>query len=224
MLTWEMVRSRLRTFLSDQVVEGRSPRVTEGELVYAWTDAQDDLVQYVARPATFTVAAALEVKMLPDDLYKVDYVEIDYGDDATHYRVLALDEYETGDVDVFEGTYWYLTHSRIVFTQALEYEVTVHYRQYYPAPVANEDAAPIHVPRWAISACTYYAAAQCLEKQAVKDPQLRQYANRQQDAGNPLHNPFLQVAKYLLERYRERVYERSQQTTGERQTWHSSYP
>ena len=43
-----------------------------------------------------------------------------------------------------------------------------------------------------------------------------------QDAGSPRDNPFLQVAEYLLKRYREQVTARAQDLQ-ERATWPSSY-
>jgi hypothetical protein len=61
-----------------------------------------------------------------------------------------------------------------------------------------------------------------VEKKLVADPNLRQYANRQQDAGNPRDNPFIQVAKYLLDRYHQKVYDRVPDHQ-ERKSWHSSY-
>lgn len=217
MLTWQIVLDRTRRFLSDQVREGRAPRTTDQELCDAWTDAQDDLVLYVARPATFTVAAALERAPLPDDLYRIDVVK-----NADGWTMLGLDAHEVTDADLWEGMYWYMTHNTLEFTDALDYEATVFYRAYYPAPTVDDLAKPIFVPRWAIQPCVYYVAAQCVEKQIVSDPQLRQYASKMQDAGSPRDNPFLQVAEYLLKRYREQVTARAQDLQ-ERATWPSSY-
>lgn len=221
MLTWQTVLDRTRRFLSDQVVSGRTPRVSDQELCDAWTDAQDDLVQYVARPGSFTVAAALTRLPLPDDLYRVDYVA--NADGWTMMPLTRDGAHEMGDADLWDGMYWYLTHDTIVFTDTLDYAATVYYRAYYPAPVVDDLAKPILIPRWTIQPCVYYVAAQCVEKQIVADPQLRQWASRQQDAGTPTSNPFLQVAEYLMKRYREQIYARGQDAQ-ERQTWPSSYP
>ncbi|NIV33085.1 MAG: hypothetical protein GWN58_27650 [Anaerolineae bacterium] len=221
MLTWQIVLERTRRFLSDQVVTGRQPRVTNQELCDAWTDAQDDLVQYVARPNTFTIAAGLTQAELPDDLFRVDYVA--NADGWTMSPLTREGAHEMGDADLWEGMYWYLTHDKIVFTDTLDYAATVYYQTYYPTPVVDDLAKPILIPRWAIQPCVYYVAAQCVERQIVADPQLRQYASRTQDAGNPTHNPFLQVAEYLLKRYREQVYARISDAQ-ERLTWPSSYP
>lgn len=221
MLTWQIVLERTRRFLSDQVVEGRSPRITNQELCDAWTDAQDDLVQYVARPATFTIAAELSQAVLPEDLFRVDYVA--NADGWTMMPLTREGANEMGDANLWDGMYWYLTHDLIVFTDALDYAATVYYRTYYPNPAVDDLAAPILIPRWAIQPCVYYVAAQCIERQIVADPQLRQYASRTQDAGNPTHNPFLQVAEYLLKRYREQVYARTSDEQ-ERLTWPSLYP
>ena len=104
--TWEAVRDRTRRFINDVLAE-RTPRVTDQEIVDAWIDAQDDLVLYAARPATFTVSSGVNEAFLPDDLYRINYCKIDYGDDATHYRILKLDALEEGDTDIWEGNYWY---------------------------------------------------------------------------------------------------------------------
>ena len=224
--TWETIRDRCRRFINDVLDESgaRAPRVTDQELADAWNDVQDDLVLYVARPKTFTIAADQTQALLPDDLYRVDRVVLDEDDDENHYIVLQLDsEGDPNDPNVYEGTYWYKTTDKMIFTQELDYAVTVFYRAYYPEVDHNVLAAPVLVPRWAIQACIYYVAAVCVEKQVVADPQLRQYANRRQDSGNPTHNPFLQVAKYLLERYRQKVYDRTQDVDNERLEWHSSF-
>jgi len=224
MLTWELVLARMRRFLSDVEVAGRTPRVSDQEIVDAWNDAQDDLVKVVARPKTFTVAAELQRKRLPADLYRIDRVTVDTGDGENHYTVLPLDATEVTDVNLYAGLYWYWTHTTLEFTDVLDYAATVYYRAYWPEMDVDDLAKPCHVPRWAIQACVYYASAQCVEKQTIADPQLRQYASRRQDAGNPTHNPFLQVAEYLLKRYREQVWARVDDQINERVTWPSSYP
>ena len=179
---------------------------------------------YVARPKTFTVAAESTQALMPDDLYRIDRIVLDEGDDANNYILLQLDaEGDPNDVNVYEGTYWYKTTDLLVFTQELDYGVTVFYRAYYPEVDTTDLNAPIFVPRWAIQACIYYVAAVCVEKQVISDPQLRQYANRRQDAGNPTHNPFIAVAKYCLERYRQKVFDRTQDVEHERLEWHSSF-
>ncbi|HUT14843.1 MAG TPA: hypothetical protein VMY98_01190 [Anaerolineae bacterium] len=220
MLTWQTVLDRTRRFLSDQVREGRAPRVTDQELCDAWIDAQDDLVQYVARRSTFTIDDGLSECMLPDDLYRVLYIA--NSDGWTMVPLTPEGINDQTDTNVWEGMYWYLTHDKIEFTDALDYEATVHYSAYYPAPTVDDLNKPIFIPRWTIQPAVYYVAAQCIEKQIVSDPQLRQYATRTQDSGTPISNPFLQVAEYLLKRYREQVYSRTADSQ-ERSTWHSSY-
>jgi hypothetical protein len=225
--TWEVIRARCRRFVSDVLdADGaRAPRISEQELADAWNDVQDDLVLYAARPKTFTVAAGQTTAKLPNDLYRIERVVLDEGDDENHYIVLQLDaEGSPDDINAYEGTYWYKTTNRLIFTQELDYAVTVFYRAYYPEIAPSDNAQPVHVPRWAIQACVYYVAAVTVGKQVIADPQLRQWANRRQDAGNPTHNPFLQVAKYCLGRYREKVFARTQGDTQERTEWHSSFP
>ena len=48
MYSWQMVLDRTRRFISDVEVAGRSPRITNQEIIDFWVAAQDDLVQYVA--------------------------------------------------------------------------------------------------------------------------------------------------------------------------------
>ena len=109
-----MVLDRTRRFISDVVKEGKKPRFDDQELCDSWTDAQDDLVLYVARPKTFTIAASLSRASLPDDLYRIECVKSD-----RNYTMLQLDAFEDGDVDLWEGCYWHMTHDTIEFTTIL---------------------------------------------------------------------------------------------------------
>ena len=222
MLTWGMCLDKLRRFIKDEIKgagdTSRPPKFTDDELVDFWADAQDDLVNYVARPATFTVQAGLDKANLPDDLYRVEAVLSPRGE-----VMLQLGEDNATVIDEWEGVSWVLGHSELYFTDRLDCAATVRYRAYYPAPKVGERDMPILVPRWAIKACIYHCAAQVVEKQVIADPQLRQFASKTQDAGKPTDNPFLQVAKYMLERYRQTVYDHISDSQ-ERTTWHSSYP
>jgi hypothetical protein len=212
-LTWGTVLERIRRFLSDNL---STERFSDDELCDAWIDAQDDLVRYVARQKTVTIDAESTAYNLPDDLYRVLYVKNSDG-----YTMIQLVPHEPSDDDLWEGNYWYLTDTQIVFTSELTEEVTLVYKCYYPAPSVTETGQPILIPRWAVQACMYYVAAQATERQVIKDPQLRQHAQRT-DAGNPKDNPFLAVAKYLLERYRQVIYDHIGDSQ-ERATWPSSY-
>lgn len=221
MTTWQTVLDRTRRFVGDVKVDGRTPRVLDSELVDFWEAAQDDLVQYVARLSSFTVPEDTTAGLLPDDVARIDAVIIDDG--TNNFFVLHEGWDDVGDYDHLDGTYWYLTHDQIQFTQELDYAATVRYRAYYPAPDVNQLSLPCLLPRWAIHAGLYYVASETLEKQSIADPQLRQWASKTQDAGNPTHNPFLEIAKYMLERYRQIAYDYTQDAENQRLTWPSLY-
>lgn len=222
LLTWGIVLGKLRTFINDPEFnaqeEPRNTRFTNAELLDFWIAAQDDLANYVARESTFTVAEDLTSAELPDGLYRIEFVK-----NADGYTMLPVNVLEEGDIDLWEGIYWRLEDRYLVFTTALTADATVYYKSYYPEPELTELDRPILIPRWAVQACIYYCAALTVERQSVEDPQLRRWASKQQDAGTPVSNPFIPVAKYMLSRYREVVYDHIGDAN-ERSAWHSSYP
>jgi hypothetical protein len=212
--TWGNVLARVRRFLTDS--DSSNYRWTEDELADAWIDAQLDLVGYVSKRSTFTVAEGAQTYTLPADFYRVMFVK-----NANGYTMRSVDPFDYMDEDVWEGLYWYTTDTTIEFTDELDAQATVYYQAYYPEPTSGTPASPITIPGWAIQACTYYVAAQAIERQVAKDPQLRQWARRT-DAGNPTDNPFTDVADYFLKRYREVIYSHVSGDNKERSSWRSS--
>jgi len=61
---------------------------------------------------------------------------------------------------------------------------------------------PIDVPRWALQALLYYAAAYCLAPGAISAANIRQYDTKA-DSGHPEHNPIFQQAKWFMQKYQE---------------------
>jgi hypothetical protein len=221
LLTLEIVLGRIRRFVDDEVAAaGTNQKWSNQELVDALTDAQDDLVNFVARRNTFAIDEDETSADLPDDLYRVVTIKTD-SDGYTLRPLDTLEDVDT-DEDVWEGCYWYLLDTTIEFTNELPDDVSVFYQAYYPELDVNDLNAPIYVPRWAVQACVYYVSAQLVEKQIIADPQLRRWAT-EIDAGKPTDNPFLAVSKYLLERYREVCYAHIGDAQ-ERNSWPSSYP
>lgn len=216
MLTWEIVLGKLRRFLRDTA---GTPRMSDEELADAWNNAQDDLTNYVARKKTLAVPAGVSRAELPEDLYRIDNVLIYDGE--VGYRMPEWDE-QIEDEDTWTGNAWQLGDLYIDFAPALQHDVVVCYRAYFPVVEITDPKRPVYVPQWAVQACVYHVAAQSVEKQTVADPQLRQWASRQ-DAGNPLSNPFLPVAEFMMKRYRQVVYDHISDAQ-ERSTWRSSYP
>lgn len=214
MLTWSDVRAKLRRAIIDVIEDENgdpltdsqgnplSPDFSEEDLADFWTDAQDDLVQYVARTARFTIDEGDTEATLPADCYRI--VAVVNGDG---YQMLQMDEYESADIDVWTGCYWYIEGGEIHFTDEIpDNDAAVIYQQYYPVINPDELDAPIEIPRWAIRAAIYYCTAEALERKLVEDPDLRRWASRATDAGNPTHNPFLQVVIYFHERYEKVVF------------------
>ena len=222
LLTWEVALAKLRTYIKDSPTakdgSARTTRFNDKELLDFWIAAQDDLVLYVARGASFTIAEDLTTAELPDLLYRIEVVK-----NADGYTMLPLDAFEEGDVDLWEGNYWIMEDRHLTFTTALDADATVFYKCYYPEPSLAQPDMPILIPRWALQACIYYCSALSVERQTLEDPQLRRWASKQQDAGTPLSNPFLPVAEYLLKRYRQVVYDHIGDAN-ERSSWHSLYP
>jgi hypothetical protein len=227
-LDWGTVQTRLRRQVSDLTEDSSGnevdPDFTESDLLDFWVDAQNDLVLYIGRSRTLTVPAEKTSYPLPEDLYKVLWVRYNQTTDPYNLRELDLGAGHRDDVDdpPWEGLYWYITDDTIEFTDTPEYTVTVRYRAFYPEPSLADAGSPIYVPRWAIQALMYYCAAEALERKVIDDANLRRWASRQTDAGKPTDNPFLQVCKYLLERYQS-VINKHLVSTQERSTWPSSF-
>jgi hypothetical protein len=206
MLTWNMCKAKLRRAIRDVEVSGRALNWSDEDLCDYWTDAQDDLVNYASRKGVFTVPEAATAHPLPEGLYRI--VAVKNGDG---YSMLQLDATETDDEDLWEGCYWYYEDANLNFTVAVpDSDATVFYEKHYPSPQPGDGGLnmPILVPRWAIRACVMYATAEAVERTMIEDANLRRWAGKQTDSGKPTDNPFIAVAKYYHERYRELVFAR----------------
>lgn len=211
MSTWSTHRTVLRTFLRD--TDDSSYKFTNEELADWWKWAQDDLAQYVARTSLFTASDGDTSETLPSDLYKVKYVKAYDADNNYAHVVKQLDAFEIDDTNIFEGVYWYLTDDTIEFTgeDGLPCDVTIYYYAYYTPP--TDTTTEITIPRWAEEAVMYYCASIAATKLAAADADLRRYASRQLDAGTPVNNPFVPVAKFMIERYQAIVFAHAADTS-----------
>jgi len=68
-------------------------------------------------------------------------------------------------------------------------------------PEISDEKSEVYVPPWAHEACVNYVGMQAMMMKSVDDARYRQFTSPPDATGNPLHNPYLKVAKYLEERF-----------------------
>lgn len=210
--TWGVVRERLRRALTDVLRvddEGSSitPAFSNTELMDYWNSAQDELVIYAALEAVAEYAAGSESEALPDDFYKVKWVRYDVSSDEYYLNELPLLDLGGPHDPTATGLYWSVRNdTTILFSEPTEYACTVCYAAYYPALTnPDTDATAISVPRWAVLPLQYFAIAQAIERRLIEDADLRRWAAKTMDAGQPTSNPYPQVGRWYLDRFREEM-------------------
>lgn len=75
-----------------------------------------------------------------------------------------------------------------------------YYAYYDRVNVNNYKTRRLDVPEWSWEALTLYVAMQAVTRESMADARYRKFVTST-DAGNPTHNPFLPVAKWLEQRF-----------------------
>jgi hypothetical protein len=95
------------------------------------------------------------------------------------------------------------------------------YDSYFPSitrPSVDKDKnSSVHVPLWAQEACAHYVGVQAMIRESVADARYRKFTSPEDAGGNPTHNPFLAVAKFMRERFYEIINMHSDDDTEFRQ-------
>jgi hypothetical protein len=76
--------------------------------------------------------------------------------------------------------------------------IVVYYAAYWEEPEDQDDE--LEVPAYALPGIAYYTAAYALAPKAVGAANVRQY-NTKVDSGVPIHNPMVDMAKFLMARF-----------------------
>ena len=211
--TWGVVRERLRRDLTDVLRVDEDgvdidPDFSNTELMDYWNAAQDEMVVYAALEAVTEIATSSTSVALPTDFYEVRWVRYDVTDGEHFLTVLDPLAFEGDPHDpTWTGLYYLVRNdTTILFSETTQYTVTVCYKAYYPALTdPDTDAAAISVPRWAVLPLIYFACARAIERRLIEDANLRRWASKPLDAGQPTSNPYTPVARYYLDRFREEM-------------------
>ena len=209
--TWGVVRERLRRMLTDVILQDSDgndiePAFSSQELADYWNAAQDELVVYVALEAINEIVAGATSVALPNDFYEVHWVRYDVTNGAYFLKELDPLAFEGDPHDpTWTGLYYLIRNeSTILISDTTTYTITLGYGAYYAAVTSPDvDATVISVPRWAILPLLYFACLRAMERRIIEDANLRRFATRQLDAGQPTSNPFTPAARYYLDRFRE---------------------
>jgi hypothetical protein len=102
-------------------------------------------------------------------------------------------------------TGYYIIEDKLVLANFAQVprQWTMIYHSFFPQ-IENEKSS-VHVPLWAIEACGLYVAMQAVTREAMGDARYRKFVSPEDAPGNPTHNPFLTVAKWLNQRFYEIV-------------------
>lgn len=200
--TWATFRTNhIRPFLDDESAGDWS----NAELLLYCTWALDDLTLWYPRKRSTTLAADTESFTVPDDFFRVDLVEWK----RTDYYWKFLEEisrrpgYEFPSTEVDESSYpvgYWVIDDKLYLGRTSEAAFTLHYHAYWPVP--SGDSSEITVPRWARQALAFYIGAMALIRKSIGFAKIRQW-NTRTDSGNPLQEPLMPEAKFLLEQYKQ---------------------
>ena len=195
-----MVRAILRDELDDDADTGRYPASL---LIPWWNNAQIRLATHKPQRK--------HVIYLPDSWQSKPGVIVNVPSQFYNHVGLFRDGQNTAvpRISLYQATFnagvvgYYITENELVLTGVNARSVgrlLFFYNAYY-APVVNEHSR-VEVPFWATEACAIYTALQAVTREAMDDSRYRKYISSE-DAGNPTHNPFLGVARFLKERFYE---------------------
>lgn len=201
MTTWAEFKTELGTFLSD----AGQQKYTDEVLRIATNDA------IMAFAASHTGVASMSI--LVGDGLTSQFSQIENAIETSENSIYAILNEDTHayleEVDFFPGeTRWQSRQGYYLWGNLINFLVPpavgavykIYYIAYYNRII--DDTSVIDVPRWALSAIKYYAAATILESVAAKMALLGNFKVKT-DAGVPTDNPIMDMAKLLMTRYRQ---------------------
>lgn len=197
---WKEVEPMVLTLLKDEIPEGsnRTPRYDPDDVVVWWNNAQVRLA--VLKPQSrhqiykYDDGVVIELPRYfykPIGLYSCEHKEIP----------------RTSITQAAQGVRgYYVVDGKLIITADRPDEMTFLYHSYFPRiEKGKQKNSPVHVPMWAHEACAIYVGLQAVTREAVGDARYRKFTSPEDAPGNPTHNPFLTVAKWMRERFYEIV-------------------
>jgi hypothetical protein len=204
-LYWNDVYPVVTTILKDEVPAGsqRPPRYAPDDVIDWWNNAQVRLATMKPRRRfqLFTSDDGAELP-LPTWFYKPVGV-FPYGNKESLPRLNISSQLFSSDV---YGYYIYDDKLCLTTPEPPARWVFL-YEAYYPAiakSISSEAAnSRVYVPEWAIEACAMYVSMQAVTREMIADAKYRKFTSPEDAGGNPTHNPYLPVAKWLKDRFYE---------------------
>ena len=198
-MNWKFVRDDIvLPILKDEAPaagSGRRQRYDPDVIMSWWNNAQN-------RMATMKPLHLHQI-------YKNDGVVVSLPEQHYKPRAVYLDGYETPlSRSSIEEQYhspaghpiYYITERKLVIagTGMESVDFMYAYSGYYRRIMSDDTI--VQVPEWALEACALYVAMQAVTRESMADARYRKFATKT-DAGTPVHNPFLPVAKWLEQRF-----------------------
>lgn len=201
-LTWKDVEPQVRAILRDDTSGEDTGRYDQGKLIAWWNHAQVRLATHkpVRRHAVYVASDWQAKPVVAVNVPTRFYNHIGMFVDGNRTKLPRISLFEATFNSAVRG--FYLTENELVVTipKGSVQKLLFFYNAYY-MPVEG-DTSVLDVPYWAIEACSLYVALIAVTREAMADSRYRKYISSE-DAGNPTHNPFIPVAKFLKERFYE---------------------
>lgn len=180
-----------------------STQFTDAELISEGIySAMDAVLPWVARPSTTTLTGdgSTSSFAVPTDLYRVVAV---HSSESNFYLPLEMmaPAINPNDKRTAANAWSEYPSGFLTFQTApsAEDEIVVYYGAVWPKPVEDDD--DLSTPTWLDTAIAFYTASYCCLQKATAASNVRQY-NVQVDSGNPVMNPWKDMAETYLGRFK----------------------
>jgi hypothetical protein len=176
--------------------EGRSPRYNEDTVMAWWNNAQNRLTTMKPMRIHRIYDQVLEVNDLPENHYKPEALYL-AGQEVPLRRTTIEKQWS-------KPCPGYYIHNHKLVVTGLKPKLNFLFAYYAYFKRLEGKKSIVEVPEWAWEACGLYVAMQAVTREAMADARYRKFVTAT-DAGNPTHNPFLGVAKWLQTRFEDIV-------------------
>ncbi|RUM42123.1 MAG: hypothetical protein DSY80_07820 [Desulfocapsa sp.] len=199
MATWEDIRNDIvLPILKDETPlpsSGRAPRYDLDTVRSWWNNGQGRMATMRPLQRHQIYKDDGVVVHLPENHYKPRALYIE-GIERPIPRSTIVEQYTNS----MGSPCYYIDDDKLIVANTGQKSVNFIYvyNAYYKRITQDNDI--VEVPEWAWEAGALYVAMQAATREAMADARYRKFATKT-DAGTPIHNPFLGVAKWLEQRF-----------------------
>lgn len=198
MATFGQVKEAVLRLLDDE--EGET--YNEDLVLDAIGVALDEILPWIPKLATTTLASGSSTFTLPSDLYAVEAVLDADGEVLPRVRLLVGDNFSD---NISPNGYMFFPSGSITFGIPLTEAYTLYYLAQWAKPTdTTTDTEALEPPDYAIYPITLYAAAYCIIRDAVSITEIRQF-NTRVDGGNPEDNPRQMAILFLIKMFKDTI-------------------